>query len=419
VRENLFANLNSEQSKAAMRLWDNDINALQIVAGAGSGKTTTLIAAVAAAIEAGRTAEFMAVITFSRRAAHELKERLAAHNIEPGFCGTMHALAWKILRADGDRSRLIRDPNKRKAEIMRQMYPDWRDVPDEVVIHRDFLGDEISQNLNELYKAELRKEGLIDFDEMITQATTLGVSGRYQTLFVDEFQDTSPDQLKFIQALQPEKLLVVGDDWQSIYAFRGADVQLMREFPRTFSDAERSYLLHNYRSQSRIVDLGNRTIKLSQSYVKKRLRSTLPRQAKPVLYFTTSQRDPAGIWRLFTEKLVAADGSRQLGISSGQPLTILVRTNALRLMLEKNLPANAQVMTVHKSKGLEFDQVLIFGVAEGIMPHQDNGFDEEVRLLYVAMTRAKHFLGFVGWEGRHERSDFLPLLMRRCKLAYF
>lgn len=94
----LLNTLNAEQRAAATLLWQKPVNALQVIAGAGSGKTTTLVAAVLSAIASGIAAEKIAVITFARRAAGELKERLAHYAAQPGYCGTIHALAWQVIR---------------------------------------------------------------------------------------------------------------------------------------------------------------------------------------------------------------------------------------------------------------------------------------------------------------------------------
>jgi superfamily I DNA/RNA helicase len=145
--------------------------------------------------------------------------------------------------------------------------------------------------------------------------------------------------------------------------------------------------------------------------VRKQLLPTLASHTKPVVYLTEAP-DMAEAWRSFCVYL-----SKTPQIP--RPLTFLVRTNSMRRLLESALPAGCEVMTIHKSKGLEFDHVIVFGIAEHSMPHRENDNDEEVRILYVALTRARRFLGFVGWEQNEKRSPFLPFLLRHCTLRYF
>lgn len=299
-----------------------------------------------------------------------------------------------------------------RRDLSRRVLPHYAHIPDAVLLRRGFLNHTEQSVLEKHYADHLAENNLVDFDAMVPSATALGYgTGRFEAVFVDEFQDTSPDQAAFIFSLKPAKLFVVGDDWQSIYGFRGADVTLTRDFRKLHPDAMRLMLRSNYRSQKKIVRLGNRAIRLSQSYVPKKLRSARAAAAKPVC-FLTEAGDIKEAWRRF---LALAASKRELP----EKVTVLVRTNSQRRLLENSLPAGFEVMTIHKSKGLEFDNVLVFGIAVHSMPHRENDFDEEVRLLYVALTRARSFLGFVAWEKAQERSVFLPFLLRQCRLRYY
>lgn len=411
----LKGKLNPEQLAAATRLWTSNKAALQVIAGAGSGKSTTLVAAVFAAVDAGFTPERIAVITFSRRAAHELTERFTAQNFTPGYCGTMHALAWRLIRATGSRPRLILHAERIRGEIARRLFPELAHIPEKILLSGTFLNSEARARLQNQYAARLEANNEIDFDTMIARATASGMgSGKFDVVLVDEFQDTSPDQVVFINSLMPQKLFVVGDDWQSIYRFRGADVSITRDFTQQFAASERAYLVSNYRSGKSIVRLGNRVIRESGTYVKKKLRPTHPRYHKPVLFFAPDAEKSETVWMRYL-----AAYAKNAPHLKNEKVTVLVRTNGIRLELERHKPENFEILTIHKSKGLEFDNVIVFGVAEHLLPHRDNDFDEEVRILYVALTRARRYLGFVGWERNGmARSAFLPLLMRKCRLIY-
>ncbi|HNJ66907.1 MAG TPA: UvrD-helicase domain-containing protein [Turneriella sp.] len=404
--------LNTEQRAAAERLWKSSAPALQLIAGAGSGKTTTLVAAICAAVEHGFSSERIAVISFTRKSARELSERLAAPGISPGFCGTIHALAWRLLKARGNAPRLLVDSASAKSQVIRKSLPGLEHVPDRLLTRPGFLSVADSERVAAAWREHLESQQLIDFDSMVSRAAELpGIAGLFDAIFIDEFQDTSPDQVAFARALAPAKLFVVGDDWQSIYRFRGADVSVTRDFQRLVPGAERLFLVKNYRSSRQIVALGNATIRQSSVFVRKRLLPTLGPHMKPVVYLTDAA-EMTQAWGSFATYLQNASGLPR-------PLTVLVRTNAQRRLLESSLPAGCKVMTIHKSKGLEFDHVLVFGIAEHSMPHRENDTDEEVRILYVALTRARRFLGFVAWEQNEKRSPFLSFLLKHCKLQYF
>ena len=406
------ASLNAEQRAAAERLWTSTVPALQLIAGAGSGKTTTLVAAICSAVEHGIAPNRIAVISFTRKSARELATRLAASGITSGYCGTIHALAFRLLKAAGPAPRLLANSTALKAQVIRESVAGLGHVPERLLARPGILTPEDSARAAAAWRRYLQSENVIDFDALVPAATLLPqLAGTYDAVFIDEFQDTSPDQVEFALALRPKKLFVVGDDWQSIYRFRGADVSVTRDFPRLVAGAERLFLVKNYRSSRQIVALGNRAIRQSSVFVRKRLVPTLPAYRKPVVYLTEA-KDMGTAWQSFLEYM-------QKPGQLPRPLTILVRTNAQRRLLEASLPSGCEVMTIHKSKGLEFDNVLIFGIAEHSMPHRENDADEEVRILYVALTRARRFLAFVGWEQNEQRSPFLPFLLRHCGLQYF
>lgn len=409
--------LNAEQRRAASELWQTDIPALQIIAGAGSGKTSTLTAAVAEAVAHGYSSQRIAALTFSRRAATELRERLAAAGIRIGFCGTMHALAWKLLRAGKKPPRLVLHSQTKRVTLARALFPAYAHIPDRIFLKTGFLSSEERAALEDRYRTQLSAAGETDFDAMISEATGLG-KDLFDVVFVDEFQDTSPDQFLFVQSLSARKYFVVGDDWQSIYRFRGADVSLTRNFTQLMPGARRVYLVSNYRSGRTIVKLGNRIIRQSSAFVTKKLRATRSSAVKNFLLHTVAEGATAA-WQKLERAIASGKLPATLADFFKHRVTILVRTNAVRRLLEKQLPANFEILTIHKSKGLEFDNVLVFGIAKNMMPHRDNDFDEEVRILYVALTRARHCVGFVGWENGSSRSAFLEPLIRNCRLVYF
>lgn len=441
-----------EQRAAAEYLWKpNSQPTLQLVAGAGSGKTYTLIHTLLAARKAGVDPATIALITFTRKAAAEMTERMerAAAQLPPaeaplkspptnpptnppkekitlaGFVGTMHSLAYSLilqhertsrggrLTPSSPHKKLIAHSEPLRKRLAWELFPSKRHIPAGVLIK--ILDPQRRGQLEEAYRQYKADNNQIDLDDLIEHAALLLESRRlappFDCLLVDEFQDTSPDQIRFIKALRPKKLFAVGDDWQSIYRFRGADTRISIDFPSHFPGAKRMFLTRNFRSSKGIVNFGNRAIRLSQTYIKKKLKAAAPIQnKKPRCYIITRAVPPETAWKMLSPPLEKLWPNREF--------CVLVRTNQIRHKLEPLLPQSASVMTIHASKGLEFDRVLVFGVAKSVFPHRWNIFDEEVRLLYVAATRAKRELAFLTWEEDQRFSEFMPFLARNCRLSY-
>ncbi|MDH4201179.1 MAG: UvrD-helicase domain-containing protein [Spirochaetia bacterium] len=408
--------MTQEQSRAAQSLWQNNTRQIvQLIAGAGSGKTTTLIETVAEGIRSGFPAEKICMITFTRKAAAEMGERLKARGISAGYTGTMHALGYRILRSQANfKKTLILHREKILTEILKREFRHLSHIPPKVILHRDFLKGAEKEKMENLYRHYKRKHCLIDLDDLVLEAAEIirkfPESFGYTCILVDEFQDTSPDQMHFIKSIQFEKLFVVGDDWQSIYMFRGADVNIAIDFQKHFPEVKRLFLTDNFRSQRHIVKLGNKAIRLSSAYIRKKLRTQKGNSIKPVCHIVHGIDDIEIIWRLYHKKHYLKENL------SG--LTILVRTNYLKQKLWACVPPEVHILTIHGAKGLEFDNVLVFGVARHIFPHRWNQFDEEVRLLYVAITRAKKRLEFLSWEDENTFSGFMPFLTKNCRLNY-
>lgn len=409
-----------EQNKAAEFLWrQKEARYLQLVAGAGSGKTTTLIETILAAQKFGYDPRKICLITFTKKAAAEMRERIDRAGASVGFAGTMHSLGFRLIRKLSDKEEsILLHPEKIKQEIAMRLFPRYSHIPAEFLVRSDVLHPEEEQELTAEYESYKEKNCMIDLDDLISRATVLMQRATQEGkppfempyLMVDEFQDTSPGQIEFIKSLSPEKLFVVGDDWQSIYRFRGADVSISLDFAKHFPGATRLFLTKNFRSQSLVVRFGNRAITLSSKYIKKKLRPFHPRGKTPHCYIAHTQKPHLlSLWQ---------KGSLTYEKRQKEPYTVLVRTNHLRRMIEKVLPEHVQVMTIHGSKGLEFDHVVIFGVAQRIFPHRYNDFDEEVRLLYVAATRAKKTLAFIAWGHDESFSEFIDFLADQCKIIY-
>ena len=426
--------MTKEQQKAATYLWqDQKAQTLQLIAGAGSGKTTTLLKSVQTFKESELSYGKICLITFTKKAALEMKERLAESKITADFVGTMHSLAYDIvaqnkqMKQSGqtgqikERLNIIQDSGKIYNQLIQDKYPDLKYIPAEFLFYGEMSSNPQVIQLLEDYKNYKKQRQLYDFDDLIAEATyslQQGIStSPYDVVLVDEFQDTSPSQLVFIEALHHKKLFVVGDDWQSIYKFRGADVSISINFSQRFSNVQRLFLTKNFRSQKRVVQLGNQTIKLSKEYISKKLVSHHKAESRPVCHIIYKRKgrgqvgdEPENDWK----KLMQWNDKKK----NHYTFTVLVRTNKEKNRLAKIIPTDFQVLTIHSSKGLEFDHVIIWGISEGNIPHRWGDFDEEVRLLYVGITRAKLSLQFLAKEEENKQSSFLPFLTSNCKVNY-
>ncbi|MES0488393.1 MAG: UvrD-helicase domain-containing protein [Leptospirales bacterium] len=405
--------MTTEQENAAHWLWsNNEKKYLQLVAGAGSGKTTTMVETLSVAKEAGFNPSSCCLITFTKKSANEMEQRLLKNNIRAGFTGTMHSLGYSILKNKyGGALNILTDSDKVIKDIICTLFPQYRHIPPDVLSKSNLLSHVEKERLQKEYFLYKQKKDLFDLDDLIHRARSVLESSSdlfpYEYVMVDEFQDTSPEQVSFIQSMRPGKLFAVGDDWQSIYGFRGADVSISRNFSQYFPGARRSFLTKNFRSQGRIVQLGNKAIRLSEEYIKKKLRAHHSSTVAPRCFIISKKVSPEKAWSLYAKV--------KNEISN---LTVLVRTNYLRTIIEEIAPAGVNVLTIHSSKGLEFENVLIFGVAKNIFPHRFNDPDEEVRLLYVAITRAKQQIDFLCWEDGSDYSSFMPFLASNCKITY-
>ena len=276
---------------------------LLILAGAGSGKTRVLTHRIAYLIaEKGINPWNILAITFTNKAAHEMRERVdrIAGNVGGGsvWVSTFHSTCVRILRRHIDRlgydnNFTIYDADDQKTlmkEICRKMNIDTKKVkerallaqishakdellnPDEMEMNAgaDFNQKRAAQVYRE-YQAALRRNNALDFDDLIVKTVELfqncddvlqTYQERFRYIMVDEYQDTNTAQFKFVSLLASryENLCVVGDDDQSIYKFRGANIGNILGFERVFPNAKVIRLEQNYRSTQNILDAANGVI---------------------------------------------------------------------------------------------------------------------------------------------------------------
>ncbi len=285
---------------------------LLIVAGAGSGKTRALTYRVANLIAGGVAPSQIMALTFTNKAAREMRARIAAltgSSSAEAWIGTFHSICVRILRRDIEkigygRSFVIYDEEDQQ-RVLKDVYK-VLDL-DEKTLHPKEMRSVISDAKNRLLDAEewfsqsrkdfrsqkmydvfreyslkLKKANALDFDDLILYALRLMADhppvlhyyrSRFRYVHVDEYQDTNLAQYSFVRLLTEESrnLCVVGDDDQSIYGWRGADIRNILEFQKDFPDARVIKLEQNYRSTANILDAANQVISHNEGRMEKSL----------------------------------------------------------------------------------------------------------------------------------------------------
>src|SRR6516164_2167403 len=365
----LLANLNPEQL-AAVTL--PHASAL-ILAGAGSGKTRVLTTRIAWLLATGQASPMsILAVTFTNKAAKEMLTRLSAMtpmNTRGMWIGTFHGLCNRMLRAhyrDAELPQLfqILDVQDQLALIKRvyrehsiddDRYParqllyfiqDAKEAglrPNAVEAGDDFTRRQVEHYA--LYDAACRREGVVDFAELLLRSYELLTSNehlrehyrrRFSEILVDEFQDTNILQYKWLQVLAGEQTTVfaVGDDDQSIYAFRGASVANMQHFERDFSRPDHPVRLikleQNYRSHGHILDAANALIKNNRTRLGKNL-WTEGDKGDPVRALAAPSDVEEAAFVVDVAKGLAAEG---LALSE---IAVLYRSNAQSRLLEHAL----------------------------------------------------------------------------------
>jgi len=372
--------LNPEQL-AAVTLPDE--HAL-ILAGAGSGKTRVLTTRIAWLVKSGRvTPGGILAVTFTNKAAREMLTRVGAMlpvNTRGMWIGTFHGLCNRMLRAHYRDAGLpqafqILDSQDQLAAIKRLLktldadedrYPP-RDVhyfinaqKEEGVRARDVaVVDDRSRRFVELYAAydeQCQREGVVDFPELLLRSYELlsrneilreHYSRRFRHILVDEFQDTNRLQYRWLKLFASEQatFFCVGDDDQSIYTFRGANVGNMAEFERDFKVAKVVRLEQNYRSHGNILDAANALISNNRNRLGKNLWTAAGR-GEPIRVFEGGSDGDEGRWIVEEVQALAREGTRL------SHMAVLYRSNAQSRVLEHALFSQAVAYRVYG--GLRF-----------------------------------------------------------------
>jgi len=509
--ERILAGLNPEQRAAV----ESTRGPLCVLAGAGTGKTTTITRRIAWQVASGAfPPEQIIAVTFTDKAAGELRSRLRALGVERMRASTFHSAALALLRHfEDDPGRILGS----KAPLLRRIgnslpgayrFRPAVDLATEIEWARnrrltpetylDALGDheppippDLSRRVFGEYERRKAAEGLLDFEDLLERAVRLleesdearaAVHNRWRAFTVDEYQDVNLLQQALLDLWlgDRDELCAVGDDYQAIYGFTGASAEWLLALPRRFPHAHVVRLERNYRSTPQVLELANRLVpRLGGSA--KTLTPTLPDGAEPVVgpgldlaahvrelhaggipleemaVLVRTNARTSEFEEAFHEtgipfqgaSLLARDAARQLlkALRSLRgPAAAIVRELAFRQGLLAEVPdklgereqtrqadlarlvrlaeefdgdvggfvallherfgesagRGVHLLTLHRAKGLEWEAVLLPRVEEGEMPIRRGDVEEERRLFYVGLTRAKRHL-LVTWEGRPSR----------------
>lgn len=349
---------------------------LLILAGAGSGKTKTLTHRIAYLIShEGIWPNQILAVTFTNKAAREMRERLGqllaqdggSRNFMP-WMGTFHGICVRLLRQDGDkigissnyviydeddRQGLIKQAMKQLSIVDKQIKP--RAVssaisnaknellsPEEFSASSQYPFQQQVAKIYELYEKMRVEAGALDFDDLLIETVRLfkeqpDIRSKWRSQFkhilIDEYQDTNAAQYAIVKSLVgPERnICVVGDDWQSIYSWRGADFTNILNFERDFKGAKIVKLEQNYRSTGAILEAAHNVITKNTQRTDKKLWTAEPPGAPVQVHAVYDEAEEA--------YSVATRISSQVAIGARMPgdFAILYRTNSQSYTLERAL----------------------------------------------------------------------------------
>ncbi len=358
--EKIFGKLNESQSDAVKQTE----GPVLILAGAGSGKTTTIVSRLAYLIEqVGIPASNTLTLTFTNKAAKEMKERSLAMmntNAYPPLLCTFHKFGLLFLKFNihllgrqnnfvvidtDDKKRIIKKINSElptpliASEISR--YKNSLMSPDDAYKQAELFNyKQIAEVFGE-YEKYLNENNLVDFDDLIALTYRLldenkelaeATSKKYQYIMIDEYQDTNELQLKLLQKLctTHNNICVVGDDDQSIYGWRGANIRNIMEFDEDFEGAKVFKLEENYRSRSPILNVANALIEHNRSRLGKKLIATRGSGDDVTILNSNDENEESRKIAIKVKKLLDS------GVSAKE-IAILYRVNVLSRSIEEGL----------------------------------------------------------------------------------
>jgi DNA helicase-2/ATP-dependent DNA helicase PcrA len=432
---------------------------VMIVAGAGSGKTRVLTYRIAYLLQCGIPAYNILALTFTNKAAQEMSERighLVGKKSDSLWMGTFHSLFARILRVECeavgyhtnftiydtvDSLGLIKNvmedlglsQQRFNPQAIRSLISTAKNqivMPEELAARSSNLFEEKTALVYAQYQKQLRLYNAMDFDDLLLTPIRLfqghkkvleKYQDRFRFILVDEYQDTNRAQYLVLNLLasKHKNICVVGDDAQSIYAFRGADVTNMLEFEKNYPQAKLFRLEQNYRSTKTILHLADQLIRNNLDQISKNLWTDNPRgEAARILVCEDDRHEGACIASTIYEEC------RQAKFDF-KDFAILYRTNAQSRSIEDALRYNGIPYTI--VGGIEFYQRKEIKDVLAYFRVLANPNDQEslLRIINVpnrgiGKTTVEHLLHYAASEGISlfealQRAEKIPRLLERAK----
>ena len=365
--EQLLESLNPDQRRAV----EHGEGPLLVLAGAGSGKTRVLVHRIAFLLQTGmaRPGQILA-ITFTNKAANEMKERVAALTGGASrvmWVMTFHSACARILRQhaerlgykrgfsiydDADSVRMVKrcmdeldiDPKRYPARSLKSAISGAKNRLRDAETYREEAGsyfETIVADVYSMYEQQMHDNNAMDFDDLLVRTVNLlelfedvrtGYQRQFRHVLVDEYQDTNRVQYRLLQLLTEShgNLFVVGDDFQSIYGFRAADIRNLLDFERDF-DATKVKLEQNYRSTQNILDASNDLIANNRDQLEKRLWTDTGAGSKITIAELNDEHEEARWVAGEIDRLVEDEGVPRTEVA------VFYRTNAQSRVLEDTL----------------------------------------------------------------------------------
>lgn len=458
--------LDEEQRKAIIT--DDDYNL--IIAGAGSGKTTTMVAKIKYLVDKKKARpEEILVFSYTNKAVLELKERLCDNFKLNPVVTTFHKFGYNILKKnklsiekesidiikkiyisfllDNEKSKLYItayskyyhvfkiNPKKKNIEkIINEIVNEkktsrhyrffimCKKMMNEINVlyavqknKRNGALLEFVLELTKTYQLEKKQKSKIDFNDMITNSIKELKKLDYKYIIIDEYQDISIDRLnlvKEIKRITKAKVIAVGDDWQTIFSFAGSNIELFTKFSEVMGYSKELKITNTYRNSQELIDVAGNFIMKNNRQIKKKLYSS-KHIDKPVIIYEYNKKNYTKVIDTILIELEKQYGDKQKILLLGRykfdvdkllmTKDFIIKEGKVVSLKKPNL--DLTFLTVHTSKGLGFDNVIILNAEQGRygFPSEikedkifynkkgsSNNLDEERRLFYVALTRSKN-----------------------------
>lgn len=457
--KDLFVNVdkNIKLDTDQINIVKDNSNVLMVVAGAGSGKTTTITAKVKYLVEIKKISpKEILVISYTNKAVNELSDYINdKFNLDIHIC-TFHKFAYDILKEISN-IKLINNKDKIIKKIvlsyndkqnLNKLWKEYKKSPafQKNISFSNYLVQLAIENLNlfKAYNINLPKikiqrfrnvmkflkwvnikyseyceiNNLCDFDDLIIKSEEMlrlnKVNLNYKYIIIDEYQDISLIRLNLVkQAAKKSKIVVVGDDWQSIYSFSGSNINLFYDFQKDMN-AKTLIIKNTYRNSQKLIDIAGAFVMKDKHLIEKRLSSFKYNDNPLILVYYKNFVDTLEkvIHRIINEYgiktkiLILGRYNKDIEIIKSYKFKI----NKSKITYIYNRKIDITFMTIHASKGLGYDNVILINLSKGEygFPSKTkidkfkqyyfnfgNNIPEERRVFYVALTRTKNQVYFL------------------------